>query len=343
MAMRPSTAPARRNTASGLFFAIMNSTSCGLSASEISEIAGPAVVGYFLNWGLLGTLTLQLYLYYQAFPKDRAFTNCLVYGVYAIVLVQTMLMTRDAVTTFVYHFGDLCALAKRANLGFEWFSLPIMSGLVAFIGQSFYAYRIHVLSKSWKMPLFIVTVSLVSCIGTFMAGYFAGKSEHHPIGRGPANNISAAVGLIGSALSDIIITTWLTCYLLKRDTGFRGTHALILRLTWITIETGCVTAVTALVTVILVFVFPDKPYFFTPAVVLPMVYANTLLAVLNSRFQILDGRRHTPSQSIMSTPSFLAHSQGSDDPNPSVQSPIVTIEREAFGARELDNLSKTKA
>ncbi|KAF7354105.1 hypothetical protein MVEN_01097900 [Mycena venus] len=313
----------------------------------LSEVAGPAimfvdtqVVGYFLNWGLLGALTVQLYLYYQAFPRDSGFTKSLVYTVYVIVLVQTVLMTCDAFTSFVYGFGDPSALT---SLGFEWFSLPILSSLVAFIGQSFYAYRIHVLLKSWKMP-----ISLISSIGAFLTSYFARRWI----------TISSAVTLGGSALSDIIIATCLIYSvglqlfrtiapdsqfkLLKSDTGFQQTHALILRLIWITIETGSVTAVMALASLILMFAFPDKVYFFTLGVVLPMVYANTILAVLNSRFRILDGRGYTPSEDIMSFPSFLVHGGGSGGTHRSVTSPIITVERDAFGAQELDDISKTK-
>jgi hypothetical protein len=33
--------------------------------------AGPRLVGLIFNWGLLGVLTAQLYVYYLNFPKDR--------------------------------------------------------------------------------------------------------------------------------------------------------------------------------------------------------------------------------------------------------------------------------
>ncbi|KAJ6548937.1 hypothetical protein B0H19DRAFT_1265720 [Mycena capillaripes] len=300
------------------------------------------IIGYFLNWGLLGTLTLQLYLYYQAFPNDQTFTKCLVYSVYMIVLVQTALMTVDAITIFVAHYGvPFDILDSPGNKGFEWFWLPIMSSLVAFIGQSFYAYRIYVLSKSWKMPLFIVTVSMSANPDNF-------SNIYHLVAPflslyGPMTNISGAkVALVGFALSDIIITTCLTYYLLKSDTGFRRTHALILRLIWRTIETGCVTTVMALLTLLLVLTFPNKSYYFTPAVVVPMAYANTLFAVLNSRFQILGGRGYTPSQDIISTPSFLVHDRGGGGPNPSVQSPFITIDREVLDSRELADLAKAR-
>lgn len=33
--------------------------------------AGPRLVGLIFNWGLLGVLTTQLYVYYLNFPQDR--------------------------------------------------------------------------------------------------------------------------------------------------------------------------------------------------------------------------------------------------------------------------------
>jgi hypothetical protein len=99
------------------------------------------ILGYLLNWGLLGALTVQLCMFFlcvesttlmyhrpvlSAFPQNPGFTKCLVYTVYTIVLIQTVLMTHDAFTSFAYGFGDPSALT---SLGFEWFSLPILSGL----------------------------------------------------------------------------------------------------------------------------------------------------------------------------------------------------------------------
>ncbi|KAJ7810204.1 hypothetical protein B0H14DRAFT_3151324 [Mycena olivaceomarginata] len=304
--------------------------------TDIAKVTGPAPLGYLFNWCLFGTLTVQLYFYYQAFPKDRVLTKCLVYTVYVIESVQTVLVTQDAFSNFAYGFGEVTALLK---LNFQWFPLPIMSGLVALIGQSFYAYRVYVLSNSWKTPLFIETFSLASSVGAFMTAYFTHQTSISPFGNLEQLRRSSAVWLGGSALSDVIIAACLTYYLLKSDTGFRRTHILIVRLVWIIIETGCLTAVVAVIT--LIFFLRSSPYFFTPAFVLPMLYANTILAVLNSRFQILDGRGYISTTNMMTAPSFLAHDRAIVGPARSVQSPIISIERETFAARELDDLGKT--
>ncbi|KAJ7142366.1 hypothetical protein C8R44DRAFT_603564 [Mycena epipterygia] len=69
------------------------------------------LIGYLLHWALFGTLTIQLYLYYEAFPHDRLSTKCLVYTVFAIELVQTILITHDAFQTFGYGYGDIARLS----------------------------------------------------------------------------------------------------------------------------------------------------------------------------------------------------------------------------------------
>jgi hypothetical protein len=72
-------------------------------------------------------------LYYLAFPKDRLSTKCLVYGVYALEVVETILVTHDSFAAFGYGFGDISALTR---IDFNWLSIPIMSGLGNFDAKS---------------------------------------------------------------------------------------------------------------------------------------------------------------------------------------------------------------
>lgn len=152
-------------------------------------------------------------LYYLAFPSDRTIIKSVVYGIFLIEIFQTILVTHDAFAIFGYGFGSFESLTK---MYFDWFTVPVMSGigecsysdsllfqtnfplLVAFIGQTFYAYRIRVISKSNLVPAFIIIVrfwlysrqnndvfvdtvcqvSLTSSIAAFMTGAYSyqGKS-----------------------------------------------------------------------------------------------------------------------------------------------------------------------
>ncbi|KAJ7501078.1 hypothetical protein B0H11DRAFT_1713893 [Mycena galericulata] len=291
-------------------------------------------VGYLLHWGLFGTLNIQLYLYYQAFPNDRLFNKCLVYTVYVLEFIQTMLITYAAFETFGYRFGDLSALG---DVRFEWFSVPVMSGLVAFIGQSFYAYRLYLLCKSRWLPLLIVMLlnrSFVTEIFTVGSSLPLVHSK---------KNYGIGVWLGGAASTDIIITAAMSYYLWKSKTGFRETHALVVRLIRLTIETGFLIsiplAVVAIIDFTLFFGIPDKPYFIAAGIILPKLYANTILAVLNARFQIAGGRGSNPSIDFHSFP-HIRNIELNAGPNTPVTGPVVAIHREVFSDRERDDLVK---
>ncbi|PBK88482.1 hypothetical protein ARMGADRAFT_1167950 [Armillaria gallica] len=137
-------------------------------ASYLVEwLTGPQIVGYLLYWGLFGTLSMQLYLYYLAFPKDRRSIKYLVYGIYIVEFAQTILVSHEAFAMFGYGFGDLDALTE---VHFNWLIVPIMTAVTASVGQSFYAYRIYILSRSRIVSAFVICASLTSFVAAMITG-----------------------------------------------------------------------------------------------------------------------------------------------------------------------------
>ncbi|KAJ7867017.1 hypothetical protein B0H14DRAFT_2439893 [Mycena olivaceomarginata] len=261
-------------------------------AVEVVQVSGPLLIAQLLQWALFGTLTLQLYLYYQAFPKDRLLAKCMMYSVYCIQLVDIVLSAYDAFQTFGYGFGSLSALS---SVGLSWFASPVIAAIVSFIVQSFYAFRLHVLSKSRIIPVLIVAASISVSISGFLTGRFTWEAVVYTTDHAQKLSISVGVWLIGSASIDIIIAVYMTYVLLVNDTGLRQTHALITKLIRLSIETGSVTALVAVTTAVLFYAFPERLYYIVPVNIIPMVYANTMLAVQNSRFHISGGRSTQPS------------------------------------------------
>ncbi|KAJ6592367.1 hypothetical protein B0H19DRAFT_919700, partial [Mycena capillaripes] len=84
------------------------------------------LVGNLLHWGLFGGLTVQLYIYYQAFPNDRLRIKYVVYAMYILELLQTVLITHDAFADLGFGFGDPSSLFQ-IRLG--WFTVPILSSM----------------------------------------------------------------------------------------------------------------------------------------------------------------------------------------------------------------------
>ncbi|KAK0454288.1 hypothetical protein EV421DRAFT_1896218 [Armillaria borealis] len=263
----------------------------------IEKVSGPLIVAYLLHWGLFGTLSVQLYLYYLAFPMDRKFTKCLVYGIYIVEFVQTMIFTHDAFATFGYGFGDVEALT---GMYFNWFTVPIMSAVSACVGQGFYAYRIFILSKSPIVPIFVICVSLTSLVAGIITGVWCFPADNVTELNSP--RMSVAVGILcgASALCDIIIAICMTYYLMRSNTGFRRTRMLVTKLIRLTVETGSVTAVVALLSFILFFAFPHQTYYGTPTLIVAKLYANNVYMVLNSRIRIIGGRDTYTSSTDMS-------------------------------------------
>ncbi|KAF7377406.1 hypothetical protein MSAN_00162200 [Mycena sanguinolenta] len=291
---------------------------------DIVQLSGPLIVGYLLHWGLFGTLSMQLC---KAFPNDRKPIQYLVYTVYLLELVQTILMTHDAFTNFGTGFGNTNTLR---GVHFDWLTIPIMSGIVACIGQTFYAYRVYLLSKAWYIPMLIVTVSLISAVSGILNGSFSREVGVIPRPHTRNNSVIPALWLGGAALDDFIIAV----SLLKNDTGLRRTHMLVVKLIRLTIETGSLTAAVTLINLALFFAFPGQPYFFAAGAVLPKLYANTIFAILNSRLQILGGRGFSEDMTTHQSVVVNIRAGGTARTLP----PLVTITREIYPDSQLEEL-----
>ncbi|KAK0236471.1 hypothetical protein EDD85DRAFT_954339 [Armillaria nabsnona] len=303
----------------------------------IAELTGPFIVGFLLNWGLFGTLSVQLYLYYLAFPNDRRFTKYLVYGIYVIESVQTMLVAHDMFAMFGHGFGDIDALTRT---NFNWLTVPIMSAVAACVGQVFYAYRIFIVSKSRIIPILVICISLMSSVAAVITDVYSFRVGDLTKMNNRKTYITAGIWCGASALCDILIAICMTYYassffplsLMRRTTNFRRTRILVTKIIRLTIETGTVTAVVALLTFILFIAFPHQTFHTAPALLVPKLYANAIYMVLNSRFKIIGGR--DTYESLMDTSITtmmirnITSSQLTDDTQPAV--PVVIISSEVF-------------
>ncbi|KAK0486406.1 hypothetical protein IW261DRAFT_795373 [Armillaria novae-zelandiae] len=285
------------------------------------------IVGYLLNWGLFGTLSIQLYLYYLAFPKDRRFVKGLVYGIYILELVQTILVAHDAFAVFGYGFGDLETLTE---IHFNWLTLSVMIAIAASVGHVFYAYRIFVLSRSQILPAFIICVSLTSFVAAIIAGVCAFGASDVTKFNDRETSISGTISCGSYVLCDVVIAVCMTYYLTRCQTGFRPTQILITKLIRLTIETGSVTAIIALVTMILFFAFPHQIFYVTPSLVISKLYANTIYIVLNSRIRIIGGQNTYMSSTDMEITTTMIRDITSDLMQDAQQTPAVTITIEVF-------------
>ncbi|KAK0454046.1 uncharacterized protein EV420DRAFT_617008 [Desarmillaria tabescens] len=253
---------------------------------SIEESAGPILLGYVFHWGLFGVLTVQVYMYYLAFTKEKASLRCLVYGLFTIEAIQTALITYELFRAFATNYGNIAAFS---NPQVSWLAVPIFSGIVSGAVQIYFAHRISILSGSRIIGLIIAILAVTQGTSSIVAGAQArtvGDVSHLQ----EKTDVGTTIWLAGSALCDVLIAVSMTYFLSRFDTKYKETQAVISKFIRLTIETGTMTATVAVIDLILFLVFPRKNFHITPALVLAKLYSNTLLVMLNSRMHVSRAR-----------------------------------------------------
>ncbi|KAL0566771.1 hypothetical protein V5O48_015234 [Marasmius crinis-equi] len=252
---------------------------------DIAKLTGPIFLGMVFNWGLLGVLTVQTYIYYLGFPNDRRIPKIIVAGVYIVELVQTILMTKDGFEYFGSGWGNLIAFD---NVGILWLSVPVLTGVLSSVVQFFYAWRIWIIGRSIYVPIVIGILSLAQLGGGIGTGVNAVRI-HFWTKLNAQNQAATTVWLGGTAACDTLVTLTMFYLLSKSKSDFRSTNALLVKFIRLTVETGLVTTTFALLDLIF-FLVSKENYHLTPSIALSKLYSNSLMVLLNARIRILNGR-----------------------------------------------------
>jgi hypothetical protein len=234
-------------------------------------------------------------MYYMSFPKDRNSIKALVFGLFIVETAQTVLVTHDLFAAYASGWGNLSQLAS-AHL--EWFSTPILSGVVSCTVQLFFAYRISVLAQSKILGCGIALIALTQGVSAIVQGIQAAIINDFAKLQTEAR-VSVILWLGGSALCDIVIAVFLCYYLSQTNTSFKATRVLLNRIIRLTIETGSLTATVATVDLILFFSFPNNNYHTTPALTIAKLYTNSLVLTFNSRMRVIGGRDETHTSDLL--------------------------------------------
>ncbi|KAK0477641.1 hypothetical protein IW261DRAFT_1608969 [Armillaria novae-zelandiae] len=272
----------------------------GVAPSELYKLTGPLLIGCFLSLVLYGILCDQVYIYYISFPKDNLTPKMIVYLLWVTETAQTAATIYYTFDTFCYKFGNLGGLDDVAA---TWFTIPIMSGLVGCIAQLFYAWRMYQFSK--KARWLCITLSVIAFIqfsAAICCGIQVRNSGHYSnLQNSSGVKVTAIIWLGGSVLCDTAIALCMTYLLCRAQTGLKSTQVLLSRLMRLSIETGTVTAVFAILDMILYLTSQNNNYYTVPANCLVKVYSNAVLAVCNSR---MTGRIRGGREDIATLHSF---------------------------------------
>lgn len=183
---------------------------------------------------------------------------------------------------------------------------PVMTGIIAFSCQCFFAWRVYRLMHSWWAPAMIVItggVSFLSAIGsTIGVEIVINFAEFQKF------QVVVILWLACAALADTMITIALVWTLNKSRTGFTATDDVITRLIRGTIQTGMATTIFAITDLIL-FVASTTTLHLVFNLPLAKLYVNSLLSTLNARSLISNQQHRSNTHDVSSGggPKYASH------------------------------------
>ncbi|KAJ7812005.1 hypothetical protein B0H14DRAFT_3150514 [Mycena olivaceomarginata] len=190
---------------------------------------------------LFGIETLQAFNYYRDFAKDPKILKALVGGIWLLELGYTIVCWHAMYIITVTFYGQpQHILAPPLSLVFPIF----FNALIAIAVQTFFVYRVKVLSGQWLIPILCCVMNLAR-LGFNMLLF--GKLSQRPNSIGK----SCLFPSIGPAV-DIIVAFSLIYYLWhRRNTDFKHTNRMVDTIIIWTVETTLLTTLSGAMQLIL--------------------------------------------------------------------------------------------
>ncbi|KAJ7496706.1 hypothetical protein FB451DRAFT_200683 [Mycena latifolia] len=249
--------------------------------SAFDSTIGAFEVGVLISYVLFGFTTLQTYIYFSRFPNDRRPLKWLVAFVWCCEMAHVICVGAALYTMTITYFGQVERLVRTPD------SLTAgitFSGLVGPSVQSFFAFRIYRLSESWWLPCLCWGLSFTRIVGATAASVEGIKMVTLEQFEAQWGWLIATVWGIGAA-NDLIIAGALA-YLFSRQRSEllpRRTLKVVDKLIVWTIETGAVTSIAGVATLICFLVDRDNFAWLAWYICTTRLFSNALLASLNSR------------------------------------------------------------
>lgn len=216
----------------------------------------------------------------------------------------------------VYYYLVMNYANPFALIEIVWsFKLQIVFDVLIVYGvHVLYAYRIWLVSKgrSKVIPAVVCTTVFLAS-GVVVAIIWAMYQCHLFTDLITRVQWATYMVLGTTAFVDFIIAASL-CYLLTTSrTGFSNTDSSLTKLMVYVINTGCMTSVSSLVTIITCAVMPTNFIFLSIEFLLAKLYVNSYLALLNAPYYLRPENLDTADISGIRAHHLSPHNRGSED------------------------------
>ncbi|KAJ7270385.1 hypothetical protein C8J57DRAFT_307099 [Mycena rebaudengoi] len=243
----------------------------------VELLFGPLVIGLVLSNILYGVMAIQMFLYFQTFKKDAAYIRYLVLYLFFVETASVVFQVAIIYEPLILRYAtERAVIISPKMLPADAVSIVMVSTPI----QLFTAWRISIITGSILFPILISILSIASFAGGMLVTIFVTiRPEYHQF---QSFSTQVITWLASSAACDILITVILTYSLWSRKTGL-AVDSQVNRIIRLTVQTGAITAIAAVMDFAIFLSFPQTTLQFIPDFSLSRLYSISLLSTLNAR------------------------------------------------------------
>jgi len=246
----------------------------------LDNTMGAIFVGVILGAALWGISCMQTSEYFsEDSRKDPWLTKATVTTLLGLNTLHQILVTH---VIYVYLISEHFNFAYLNVVVWSLVVQVFVSAFIALIVQTFFVYRIWILSHR---NIYIVACVQALVVGTFIITiYYSVQAWHVKTFTNLPSVLTLGQGVNAmTAITDITIAAVLIFILYRSKTGFAKCDSIINQLILYSLNTGSLTSVCAFFSLLVASVFPQTLIFVTFFIPCSRLYINSLLATLNAR------------------------------------------------------------
>ncbi|KAG1750974.1 hypothetical protein EDD22DRAFT_252235 [Suillus occidentalis] len=232
---------------------------------DIGCTYGALFIGCILAALLFGLTSIQAYVYFRTHTGGwTKFYRLIVLLLWTLDAAHLALVVHCVYYYLVINFANVDALVEIV-----WsFKLQIVVNiLTVHVIHQLYSHRIWIVGRDRSKVFRIIPgIVVVLSLGMFLA-------------RWPS-----LMAMSAATVLDIVITSSIWYLLANSRTGFSATDCLITRLMCYTINSGCLTSICALTSIIMCTVMPHSFIFLSIQFIMAKLYVNSYIALLNTKY-----------------------------------------------------------
>ncbi|TFK92017.1 hypothetical protein K466DRAFT_270356 [Polyporus arcularius HHB13444] len=248
---------------------------------SLNNTFGALLLGCFAGLIMYGILVQQAYQYFRVYSDDQRINKVFVISILAVDTLRNIVFMHLCYTYLVSdYFKPLALLRGIWSIRVQ----GVMNASTVLICQSFFARRAYILSTKHRVAVALSVILMLTTLGFAIAGtVIAFKPEVDTFALYERYYWINSVALGTAVAADSLTAGTLIVYLFRNRTRYAKTNAILYTLILYTINTGLLTGIVNALAIVLAVIMPDTMIWLAIEFVGFRLYANSVLAVLNSR------------------------------------------------------------